>query len=110
MARGKLREHPQFKRDFPETVEIKLEQNYRSTTTILEAANGIIAGAEDGTIPHARSLEDSDSDIRLIEGERRLFYVAITHKLVITSCLPTAVSRVKPTALSLPFSPKSRAI
>jgi DNA helicase-2/ATP-dependent DNA helicase PcrA len=44
-----------------------------------------IAGAEDGIIPHARSLEEDGN----IEEERRLFYVAITRardKLFITSC------------------------
>ena len=38
----------------------------------------ILAAAQEGELPHARSLEDADDPIGAIEGERRLAYVAFT--------------------------------
>lgn len=45
-----------------------------------------IAGAEEGIIPHQRSIDENEANV---EEERRLFYVAITRareKLLISSC------------------------
>lgn len=35
-----------FEKDFPDALVVKLEQNYRSTKTILEAASGVVANNE----------------------------------------------------------------
>ncbi len=47
-----------FKKDYPDAGEIKLEQNYRSTQNIVEAANGIIARNKDQI--HKRVFTEND--------------------------------------------------
>ena len=53
-----------FERDYPEFVEIKLERNYRSTDTILAAANGVISH---NATRKAKELWTGDKDGRPIE-------------------------------------------
>ena len=64
--RGARVEHiHQFQQDFPKTSVIKLEQNYRSTATILNAANAVIAN-NDSRIGKNLWTEGTDGDaIRL---------------------------------------------
>ncbi len=70
-----------FEDDFPDATTIKLEQNYRSTQTILDAANAIIANNRSqkpkhlwteegqGDPIHLRELEDEHAEARFVAGE-----------------------------------------
>ena len=65
-----------FKKDYPECRTFRLEQNYRSTQTIVDAANSLIAHNE-GRIPkECFSRAESGEKIRLIrsgsEGEEAM--------------------------------------
>ncbi len=71
----------EFERDFPETRVIPLEQNYRSTNTILNAANAVIAHNRErkeknlwselgeGRPVHAIEVEDEHAEARFAAAE-----------------------------------------
>jgi ATP-dependent DNA helicase UvrD/PcrA len=68
----------EFERDFPETRTIPLEQNYRSTNTILQAANAVIAYNRErkeknlwselgeGESVHVVEVEDEHAEARFV--------------------------------------------
>ena len=70
-----------FEHDYVDAHTVKLEQNYRSTQTILSAANGVIAhnrGRKDkelwsdlgkGDPVHVRELEDEHAEARFVVSE-----------------------------------------
>ncbi|NLO15382.1 MAG: UvrD-helicase domain-containing protein, partial [Clostridiales bacterium] len=62
----------EFKKDFPDAVVIKLEQNYRSTSTILDASNQLIAN-NTGRMDKKLWTEDE-------EGEPIRFYDAVDER------------------------------
>ena len=71
----------EFEKDFPDAAVVKLEQNYRSTQTILSAANGVIANnphnldknlwteAGDGEKVVVAQLDDEHAEARFVAGE-----------------------------------------
>jgi DNA helicase-2/ATP-dependent DNA helicase PcrA len=70
-----------FEDDFPDAKVVKLEQNYRSTQTILSAANAVIgrnrarkskslwSDLGDGEPVHVRDVEDEHAEARLVVSE-----------------------------------------
>jgi DNA helicase-2/ATP-dependent DNA helicase PcrA len=71
----------EFERDFPDTRTIALEQNYRSTNTILQAANGVIqhnrerkeknlwSELGEGEPVHVIEVEDEHAEARFVAAE-----------------------------------------
>src|ERR687891_1378901 len=70
-----------FERDYPDATVVKLEQNYRSTQTILNASNGVISNNRqrkdkflwselgEGDPVHVRELEDEHAEARFVVSE-----------------------------------------
>lgn len=56
----------QFRRDYDEVVVVKLEQNYRSTKTILQAANEVIQKNQGQIAKHLFTENDQGEKIQLI--------------------------------------------
>ncbi len=57
-----------FQKDFPDAKVFKLEQNYRSTRTIVEAANSVIARNERRMEKHCFSEGDEGEPIRILRA------------------------------------------
>ncbi len=70
-----------FEKDFPGTAVVKLEQNYRSTQTILSAANAVVGNNQgrkpkqlwtdigEGEPVHVRELDDEHAEARFVASE-----------------------------------------
>jgi len=71
----------EYEHDFPDAQVVKLEQNYRSSQTVLDAANALIANNREqkpkhlwtdegeGEPIHIREMEDEHAEARYVAGE-----------------------------------------
>lgn len=55
-----------FEKDFPEAHVVKLEQNYRSTKTILEAANAVVENNRDRRPKHLWTDSEQGDEVELV--------------------------------------------
>lgn len=97
----------EFEKDFPDAAVIKLEQNYRSTQRILDAAHSVVSrnsgrkgkklwteGAEGETI-RIRQLTDEHEEARYVAGEiQRLTEQGVSNRDVAVFYRTNAQSRV----------------
>jgi DNA helicase-2/ATP-dependent DNA helicase PcrA len=101
-----------FAEDFPDARVVKLEQNYRSTETILRAANAVIANNRGGIAKRLwselgqgehiqlRALEDEHAEARFVVGEiERLVDEGASRSEVAVLYRTNAMSRVIEDAL-----------
>ncbi|HWX95886.1 MAG TPA: UvrD-helicase domain-containing protein [Solirubrobacteraceae bacterium] len=102
----------EFQDDFPDARVVKLEQNYRSTQTILSAANAVIANNRGGIAKrlwselgqgeqiHVRALEDEHAEARFVVGEiERLVDEGASRSEIAVLYRTNAMSRVIEDAL-----------
>ncbi len=96
-----------FQDDFPDARVVKLEQNYRSTQTILSAANAVIANNRGGIAKtlwselgegdpiRIRELEDEHAEARFVVGEiERLVEEGCSRSEIAVFYRTNAMSRV----------------
>jgi DNA helicase-2/ATP-dependent DNA helicase PcrA len=96
-----------FERDFPGTTVVKLEQNYRSTQTILSAANAVVANNRgrkpkqlwtelgSGEPVRVRELEDEHAEARFVASEiERLADEGVSRREIAVFYRTNAQSRV----------------
>ena len=96
-----------FQDDFPDARVVKLEQNYRSTQTILSAANAVIKNNRGGIAKrlwsdlgtgspvHVRELDDEHAEARFVVGEiERLVEEGASRSEVAVLYRTNAMSRV----------------
>ncbi len=101
-----------FQDDFPDARLVKLEQNYRSTETILRAANAVIANNRGGIAKRLwselgqgdqiqlRELDDEHSEARFVVGEiERLVDAGASRAEIAVLYRTNAMSRVIEDAL-----------
>ncbi len=96
-----------FEDDFPDAHVVKLEQNYRSVQTILDAANALIANNRGrkskrlwsdlgpGDPIHVRELDDEHAEARFVTGEiQRMVDEGISKREIAVFYRTNAQSRV----------------
>ena len=101
-----------FQKDFPDSTVVKLEQNYRSTQTILRAANALIANNRggmpkelwselgDGEPIQVSELDDEHAEARFVVGEvERLMSSGVPRREIAIFYRTNAMSRVIEDAL-----------